>query len=179
MITVYHRHDQRIRKVTNLDQLKRGLNCPMLEMIPAYDEGVFIAKQWRRKIPKDPGEDFNLQLIFFGVKCRVCGKTEDNIFVIPVMQRLLEQRMCYECDYWSNKVCDKDCPHSVRIDNRHYQIGQEDAPKSTKGFGERPFTIQFFDGRVVTTTDLWCQGVIPQCWRQQLPNNAEFGIVEL
>jgi hypothetical protein len=36
-------------KITNLEQLPRGLNAPYLEVIESHIPDVYIAKQWRRK----------------------------------------------------------------------------------------------------------------------------------
>jgi len=60
----------------------------------------------------------------------------------------------------------------VVIDGEHYMLGDNTA--GMKGFGGRRFDIEFFDGRRVTTTDLWFQGVIPPKWRERFPDNARF-----
>lgn len=63
------------------------------------------------------------------------------------------------------------------IDGEHYVIAPEDENRSfwsARGFGGRKFVIRFFDGREVTTTNLWHQGTIPPKFRDQMPDNAEF-----
>ncbi|CAO0836086.1 putative protein OS=Streptomyces microflavus OX=1919 GN=Smic_80960 PE=4 SV=1 [Streptomyces microflavus] len=42
------------------------------------------------------------------------------------------------------------------------------------GFGGRRFDIEFFDGRRVTTHDLWSQGTIPPKHRERYQDNARF-----
>jgi len=42
------------------------------------------------------------------------------------------------------------------------------------GCAGRRFWIRFFDGRTITTNNLWCQGEIPEEFREELPDNAEF-----
>jgi hypothetical protein len=46
-----------------------------------------------------------------------------------------------------------------------------------RGFGGHEFHIRFTDGREeaeVETSNLWCQGNIPEHFSKLLPNNAEF-----
>jgi hypothetical protein len=66
----------------------------------------------------------------------------------------------------------------VRINGEHYVIGSENAPGSFRGFGGRKFVIKFIDGnhkdKIVTTTNLWCQGDIPEELRHILKDNAIF-----
>ncbi|WP_067184506.1 hypothetical protein [Microtetraspora niveoalba] len=65
-----------------------------------------------------------------------------------------------------------DLTKRVVVDNVHYLIG--DGKGSFQGFGGRRVDIEFFDGRKVTTTDLWHQGTVPPKWRHRFPNNARF-----
>ena len=51
------------------------------------------------------------------------------------------------------------------IDEKYY------ATKETKG---EEFTIKFFNGKKITTTDLWHCGKIPKEYLDELCNNAEF-----
>lgn len=64
----------------------------------------------------------------------------------------------------------------VVVGGEHYLLGDDkpDYPKAFKGFGGRRFAIEFFDGRKVTTHDLWHQGVVPPKWRERYPDNARF-----
>ncbi|MBD9721898.1 hypothetical protein PV755_09160 [Streptomyces caniscabiei] len=58
----------------------------------------------------------------------------------------------------------------------HYLLGDDnsDSPTAYRGFDGRRFTIEFFDGRTVSSGDLWYQGVIPPKWRSRFPDNARF-----
>lgn len=60
----------------------------------------------------------------------------------------------------------------VVIDGEHYVIREDAGP--IRGFGGRRFDIQFFDGRTVTTRNLWHQGTVPAEWRHRYPDNAAF-----
>ena len=81
---------------------------------------------------------------------------------------------CFDCSFWLEKT---DYPddmknHQVIIDGQHYLFHETDS--FIKGFGGRRFKIQFFDGRIIETNNLWFQGEIPDQFRSMLPNNAVF-----
>lgn len=85
------------------------------------------------------------------------------------------RKMCFNCNFWTDLALHRTASNMVRIDGTHYMIGTEEGPASCKGFNGKRFKIKFDDGRVVETTNLWHQGVIPQLFRDLLPNNATFG----
>ncbi|MFB7823855.1 hypothetical protein [Streptomyces hydrogenans] len=72
--------------------------------------------------------------------------------------------------YWLNHASTFDDRRRVVVDGQHYVIGSG----SGGGFGGRRFDIEFFDGRKVTTYDLWSQGTIPPKHRERYPDNARF-----
>lgn len=82
-------------------------------------------------------------------------------------------------DFWTGhsrhpdiytQPADADEARRVVVDAEHYVIG----PGGSGGHGGRRFDIEFFDGRKVTTRDLWSQGTIPPKHRERYPNNARF-----
>lgn len=73
--------------------------------------------------------------------------------------------------FWEEQL--KDRNDAVVIDNKHYRIGREDA-KGSRGHGGSKFVIEFNDGTIITTTNLWYQGVIPPRLRDKFPNTARF-----
>lgn len=80
-------------------------------------------------------------------------------------------------EFWGPLAKAADDGRSAIIGNVHYRIADEPragAPDHCRGFGGRPHTIEFFDGRTITTRNLWTQGVIPPVWRDRLPDNARF-----
>lgn len=84
--------------------------------------------------------------------------------------------LCFSCYFWREKV-ELAVTHPdrvVRVDGVHYFIGDENASKTFRGFAGHRFKIKFNDGREVTTTNLWCQGDIPENFQDRLPNNAQF-----
>jgi len=98
-------------------------------------------------------------------RCVVCdGEVED-------MNGLLSGH-CHECSFWMKHATVYDNSVVVIVNNTHYRMGESTA---FKGFGGREFTILFNDGRrVVTTSNLWCQGEIPVRFQALLPDNAVF-----
>jgi len=56
----------------------------------------------------------------------------------------------------------------------HYMVGDESSKVMPRGFGGSLFNIRWFDGHEAKTTNLWCQGDVPEHFRSKLPDNAEF-----
>jgi hypothetical protein len=97
---------------------------------------------------------------------------QDNPHLDSPEQRKEEAK--FTRDFWVPKWNARFSPLVARIDGKHYLIGDEDS-KAMRGFGGVKYTIRFFDGREVTTTNLWSQGEIPEEIRElYLPDNAEF-----
>lgn len=88
------------------------------------------------------------------------------------------QHMEFVRKFWDEKVALADGPRKldvVRVNGTHYLIGDENAdPRGFRGFGGTRFYIRFNDGRLVQSTNLWCQGEIPKAYRDRLPDNAAF-----
>ncbi|GHC38526.1 hypothetical protein GCM10010348_77350 [Streptomyces anthocyanicus] len=99
----------------------------------------------------------------------------DKVYEITVS---VEQSVDHNDKFWGpGGTRDGDDPAKrVVVDGEHYMLGDDSPtfPKAYKGFGGRRFTIKFFDGRTITTGDLWYQGVIPSKWRERYPDNARF-----
>jgi hypothetical protein len=86
---------------------------------------------------------------------------------------------CFDCSFWLGKT---DYPdyiknHQFIINGEHYMAYAE-TNGIVRGFGGRRFRIQFFDGRIIETNNLWGQGPIPEQFRSMLPYNAVFLPVE-
>lgn len=81
------------------------------------------------------------------------------------------ERVHHNDDYWGAGF---DPAREVIVNNVHYMLGTTGGPNSMRGFGGRRWRIQFHDGRLIETTDLWYQGTIPPKWRERYPDNAIF-----
>lgn len=85
-------------------------------------------------------------------------------------------RECSTIAFWEGYINLKEDKESVRINGVHYWIGEEKQKSrwEWRGFDGAKFIIKFFDGRIVITTNLWCQGAIPTEFKDKLPDNAKF-----
>jgi len=76
-------------------------------------------------------------------------------------------------EFWDEKEQMKDSPRIVRADGGHYYIGAKGKKQGTfRGFGGAKWRIEFTDGRIVETDNLWSNGTIPLAYRERLPDNA-------
>lgn len=108
------------------------------------------------------------------ITCNICGKQENSEkFAETSANDILKKTLCFTCLFWKGKVSIQDRMNIARVDRNHFIIGSESDP-GRRGYNGQKFTIKFFDGRKITTTNLWCQGKIPEHFRKTLPDNAEF-----
>lgn len=106
--------------------------------------------------------------------CKECGKVEEYQQWNHGDQ-LKKKELCFSCDFWMGYLMKKDKPESVRVKGTHYWIGDENSSATRfRGFGGAKWVIKFNDGRVVKSTNLWCQSDIPDHFKDRLPDNAEF-----
>ena len=105
------------------------------------------------------------------MNCIICGK---EIEKSKFSNAVLCSSECFHINFWNGMVADKDSPLSVRAHGVQYHIGREDSKSSFRGFYGRHFVIQFFDSRIVETTNLWMNGDIPERYKSKLLDNAIF-----
>ena len=77
-------------------------------------------------------------------------------------------RLCSYCGFWTEKLS----MNGIRINGTHYMPSNDTGP--FKGYGGHDFKIQMNSGEVIHTSNLWCQGDIPENFRERLPDNASF-----
>lgn len=108
------------------------------------------------------------------ITCNICGKQEKpEKFAEKCAKNMLRKNLCFKCLFWDEKISIPDLKNAVRIDGDHFYIGLESST-GNRGYNGQRFKIKFFDGRKIITTNLWCQGKIPEYFRKLLPDNAEF-----
>ena len=106
------------------------------------------------------------------MKCEVCGK---EIEQSSYSNAILCSAKCFEKYYWAERLRNKDSERQVVIEGRMYQIGNEDEPLGCfRGFDGAKFYIDFNDGRKIVTTNLWCNGDIPEEYKKGFPDNAKW-----
>lgn len=116
------------------------------------------------------------------LSCHKCGEPNDiGMFARSAFGKGRNDKYCFNCNFWAEKVRLAQKPEEeyriVRTaSGMHYWIGDENVHggRSARGYSGHKFVIEFADGHTVTTTNLWCQGDIPQHWRDELPANASF-----
>lgn len=110
--------------------------------------------------------------------CKVCGVEHDTSHWIESTSKSLEsKKLCFDCNFWlehaeKDKEVNKD--KYVITGHEHYIIEIESDSSGFRGYGGAPFYIKFNDGRIVKTTNLWCQGDIPERFWDIMPDNAMF-----
>lgn len=103
--------------------------------------------------------------------CKCCGKTYKKRH----SPEAYLGNNCFDCSFW---LCKTDYPDYVAnrraiINGDHYMAYAE-TDGIFRGSGGRRFIIQFFDGRIIETNNLWHQGTIPDRFRELLQDNAVF-----
>lgn len=112
------------------------------------------------------------------ITCRECGEPSRIHFMEPFHSNLVRKSLCHTCNHWLEWV-DRAAAgdaNIARIKGGHYHIAP-DLPKGSRafaGFGGTETRIEFDDGRRVVTHNLWFQGLIPDRFRDRLPDNARF-----
>lgn len=107
--------------------------------------------------------------------CKECGKevTDKDLHYICA-EKLINEQLCFDCDYWSEKLQCKDSAKSVRINGEQYWLAEEHTVSPFRGFDGQKFIILFNNGKQIITTNLWYNGAIPEGFKSRLPNNAQF-----
>lgn len=113
------------------------------------------------------------------MNCVHCNKEINFNYMEPTKTKLRELSECFNCNHFMDlfrRPDRSDCIVVQRFDVHgqpisHYMYGEGGGRRA--GFGGDKWTIKYLDGRVVTTTNLWHQGEIPQHLLKYFPINAE------
>jgi len=111
------------------------------------------------------------------VSCKICGDREQAYYTDDIRNRMVSRQLCFTCLFWTEHIENHDDQTVVIVKGVRYHMAPEDDKPGRgvgRGFGGSRFVIRFFDGREVVSTNLWCQGGIPERFKSQLPDNAEF-----
>ena len=107
------------------------------------------------------------------VTCKECGKLETLQWVPDLNRELADGSLCFKCHFWLKLLeRDKTDPKCARIGGTHYVVGPADG--FPRGFGGDTFYLRMPDGSLRRTRNLWCQGNIPDRFRERMPDNAAF-----
>ncbi len=114
-----------------------------------------------------------MKLATTDIFCRHCFQKINFSFGDTFNMKMLALDLCFGCLHWHEWEVLKNDPNVARIEGKHYFIGPEDSTEP-RGMSGAKAIIKFDDGREVTTTNLWYQGLIPGIWRARLRDNAKF-----
>lgn len=106
--------------------------------------------------------------------CRDCGAVGYSTSFTPTCaeKKLIDSEgVCFSCAYWLVRIEQK---HDTVIDGRIYGVGNGREGNPHNGMAGRRFDIEYFDGRRVTTFDLWAGSEVPDRYKQQIPDTARF-----
>ena len=115
--------------------------------------------------------------------CEICGKELDRKYWInEEYYNICSSSQCFEEKFWQLIIKEKD--EHVIIDGECYSFDKNnpiaDGSKTFLGFDGRRFKIKMLHtGEVFETNNLWSNGKVPDKFKEQLPDNAEFVWQEL
>lgn len=110
-------------------------------------------------------------------KCSVCNSTYNlNEFEnCNIRDIMLSKDMCFNCAFWQEKV-DLANENTIVVDGYRYQCSLVDK-NIVKGFlgcggVDRYFQMLNNPNDVRHYNNCWCQGKVPDLWKDKIPNNA-------
>jgi hypothetical protein len=103
------------------------------------------------------------------VRCRECRKRHTLKWNGLVNSVLHKAKLCFDCHFWVEKI---GMEGAVIVNHVHFHIGEEFEGVGFRGHGGRLFRVYFFTGHVQETSNLWCQGNVPEHFWDRLPDNA-------
>ena len=104
------------------------------------------------------------------MNCVICNK---EIEKSKYTNAVLCSDECFHDHFWQEHIKNHD-DQTVIVNGTRYHYTYLEEKGYFSGHGGREFKIKFHDGRIVQTRNLWCQGNIPEKYREQLPDNAIF-----
>lgn len=103
------------------------------------------------------------------MNCIVCGKEIERS---QYSKHVLCSSQCFHIQFWKDIIAEKD--EHIVIDGECYYVSPESSCSIFRGYCGKSFTIRKFTGEIIHTTNLWCNGTVPDEFKDQLPNEAEF-----
>lgn len=111
--------------------------------------------------------------------CKECGGVISGNWMGNLDDKLKEKCLCFSCNHWQEIVEDKNNVRRVFVNGTSYwrkdyrkNIRKED--EHVLGFSGSIFKIKMNDGSEYTTNDMWSTGLIPERFKERLPDNAIF-----
>ena len=103
--------------------------------------------------------------------CGICGASYSTSYSrCAEKERMDRDGICFICAIWELRA---ERPNPTVIDGVVYTPGNR-TKGAFRGMAGRRFDIEYFDGRRITTYDLWCGGPVPTQWLERIPDTAKF-----
>jgi hypothetical protein len=107
--------------------------------------------------------------------CVECGEALKFEWTETIEAEIRLRRLCFTCNHWQGHI---EKPGGIIVKGTHYRCGEETKRdpwnRAFRGFGGSTFYIQMNNGTLLKSTNLWCQGNIPEHFKTRLPDNARF-----
>ena len=106
------------------------------------------------------------------VRCEICGK---EIEKSKYSGCIICSGECFDKNFWKRIIKEKE-KHIIINGVCYCDAGNVDNPLQSMFLGHsgRRFWIRFKNDSTLTTNNLWYQGEIPDEFRDELPDTAEF-----
>lgn len=161
-----------IKRIEKTKKVKK-YNCKIAEYFKIIDE---INEQYNKQnldvedicyLSDNINKDCNIARV-----CSVCHKLMTGEYIEGSGNTYYCSAECFHIDFWNEIVTQKD--KHIFIEGKSYLIGDENDISSFRGCDGRHFRIRLNTGKIIDTTNLWCQGAIPEKFRDILKDNAKF-----
>lgn len=113
-------------------------------------------------------------------QCSACGEQARNTYSEPYRTKMLEKRLCWDCNYWqeAEEKYTKEHTTMTIIDGHVYGPGNRTSGEF-RGMAGRRFDIEYIEpsvyaGQRTTTFDLWSGSVLPDNLKAKFPDTARF-----
>jgi len=107
------------------------------------------------------------------MKCIICGK---EIEESKYTNATLCSKECFTTNFWEEKVRLAD-EYTPVVNGTRYHMTlskKKENGWNMMGHGGSMFYIKFNDGRTFKCNNLWCQGDVPEAFKDRIPDNAVF-----
>ncbi|MDC2372779.1 hypothetical protein [Bacteroides ovatus] len=112
------------------------------------------------------------------ITCELCNTLENLDECNPpgeILRIMSKRNVCSNCAFWMDKIAHPDIGNEVI--GSHYYIVYPFVKRPNnviKGSEGKEFYIRRFDGTLIKSNNIWHQGEIPEHFRKQLPDTANF-----
>lgn len=109
--------------------------------------------------------------------CSLCGQ-EDNLDEYnscAILDIMRQKQVCFNCAFWIDKINNPPIGQEI-IGGHHYIVHPfvKRPENIIKGFLGREFYIRKLDGTLIKSNNVWHQGKIPEHFKNQFPDTANF-----